>query len=112
MLFLLILGITAYHFRYVFLVNEVSEKFIKEQFVGKQVKGRVSNIVKYGRGRIVLVLENYDFKTLTYGMLCIDESLIKKISIGDSVYKKVGTSDLQVRSKNGFSATFSATFCD
>lgn len=99
-------------FRYKYLVNQESEKFIDEQFINKKIRGHLSAIVRYKQDEVVLGIDNHEKYEIRYGTLCIDSTFLKNIQEKDSVFKDVGEEYLNFINKEGKQSRLKVIFCD
>ena len=111
-LFIIIAFAVGFYYRFKFLTNRQADKFINEEFINKRISGHLTNIVKYGKNKIVLEIQNFDNRTLTYGTLCVDNNFLSKVVEKDSVYKSIGEQQLHFITEQGERISLKVVFCD
>lgn len=110
--FLVIAFAIGFYYRFKFLTNRQADKFITKEFINKKISGHLTNIVKYGKNKVVLEIQNYDKLSLTYGTLCVDNKFLNNIVEKDSVYKDVGEQELKFINKQGELFSLKVIFCN
>jgi hypothetical protein len=111
-LFLVIAFAIGFYWRYSYLMNRQDDKFVNEKFINKKIRGRLSDIVKYKKNKVVLGIDNHEKYDLTYGVLCIDSTFLNNVAEKDSVYKNAGERELHFITKQGNMYTLKVVFCD
>lgn len=112
LLFLIIAFAIGFYYRFKFLTNRQANKFINEEFIQKKVNGHLSNIVKYGKDKVVLEIQNYDNQSLTYGILCVDDNFLNNVLEKDSVYKYPGERELNFITRKKKHVRLKVVFCE